>query len=94
MKALHSLKPPLLHRDLTTQNILIEHGINGKRLYAFIADFGTFSLLLYLVVDTLPGISRFHTNDPLSPIGHPRAKAPEITLKSKYYTKKVCVLFL
>ena len=75
MKAMHSLNPPLMHRDLTTENILIEPGINGKKLYAFIADFG---------------ISRFKThNQPLSPIGHPRWKAPEISNKANYYSKKV-----
>jgi tRNA A-37 threonylcarbamoyl transferase component Bud32 len=65
----------LIHRDLTPNNILMHPNENGR---AFICDFG---------------ISLFKEEKgalPLSPKGHPRYKAPEITNR-QCYTKKVDV---
>jgi len=70
---LHALKPPIIHRDLSTGNIVMDFNLRP-----LIIDFG---------------ISREEVSDVpthLSPIGHPRLRAPEISQR-KPYTKSLDV---
>jgi len=74
VKNLHSFKPPILHRDLTLSNILME-STEISMGSVCIADFG---------------ISIFKNEkgpQPFTPIGRLRYMAPEV-LKKENYTKK------
>jgi len=70
MKFLHSFKPAIIHRDLSTQNILF-HPWNpdGK---AFIGDFGIALFKEKRTTITDSGNCRVL---PMSPVGHPRYRA-------------------
>jgi tRNA A-37 threonylcarbamoyl transferase component Bud32 len=68
LAGLHTLDPPLMHRDVSTNNILIDE--NGHPL---IIDFG-------IAREDHSGMSAA----PHSPIGHPRLRAPEISNNKPY----------
>lgn len=72
-------KEGFIHRDVTPTNILLHPDFNGK---AFIADFGIAITRADLPV---PG-----SDQPKSPRGHPRYKAPELVSKDPY-TEKIDV---
>jgi len=78
MKELHSMKPPLIHRDISCQNILLRVDVNGDIIKAVLSDFG------------IARCKEQKGPQLLSPLGHPRYRAPEITSKHPY-TKKVDV---
>eukprot|EP01104_Vermistella_antarctica_P016973 TRINITY_DN591_c0_g1_i1.p1 TRINITY_DN591_c0_g1~~TRINITY_DN591_c0_g1_i1.p1 ORF type:complete len:1378 (-),score=383.37 TRINITY_DN591_c0_g1_i1:59-4192(-) len=75
MRFLHSLSPPICHRDLKTPNILLKTGPDGK-ITAKIGDFGTCRSLTYV-----PGFVGSVTDNPVW-------LAPEI-LKNEHYDEKV-----
>ena len=70
---LHSLKPPIIHRDLNPRNILITNGKN--RRFVKIADFGEIAIHRHN--------SQTHTED----MGTVRYIAPEVSNSRKYGPK-------
>ena len=74
---LHTLSPPIMHRDVTTRNILLKTQQNKIR--ACLADFG-------IAVPVLKKKREGRDNRSLSPIGRLRYMAPEVCLRN--YTKK------
>lgn len=79
MAHLHSLHPPIIHRDLSPSNILLHIDNNGVVCGAVLSDFG---------------IARGKDEKGLqllSPVGHPRYRAPEVS-KKQPYSKKVDVV--
>lgn len=84
MSHLHSLHPPIIHRDLSPSNILLHLDNNGNVYEALLSDFG---------------IARGKDEKGLqllSPVGHPRYRAPEVSKKQPYSKKVdvVCYLYL
>jgi len=78
MKTLHAMRPAIMHRDITCQNILVRLDSSGNIDSAVLTDFG---------------IARWKDQkgaQTLSPLGHPRYRAPEVSSK-RPYTKKVDV---
>jgi len=77
LKYLHTLPVPILHRDVTSKNVLVKHEDGFYR--AVLSDFGI--------------ARKSDSNRPLSPLGPKRYRAPEITKKDPsgavYYSKKV-----
>jgi serine/threonine protein kinase len=70
---LHSLKPPIIHRNLKPSNILITQGMNGR-----FVKLGGFSLAVNHEFD-----EQSHTED----IGTPKYMAPEMIMTRIYDTK-------
>ncbi len=70
---LHNLKPPLIHRDLKPDNILITDGINGR--FVKLCDFG------------LAVIHEFEGQSHSSRTGSLKYMAPEVIYGRKYDTK-------
>lgn len=72
MKFLHSLKPPIMHRDLSINNIFLHPSIEGR---VCVGDFG-------LAVDKIKrGSVQFSKN------GNPRYRAPEVSNGEPYSRK-------
>lgn len=65
MKSLHhNLKPPIIHRDISSQNILLRLDENGRIKNGILADFGISR-----------GLENKEQLQQLSPIGHPRYRS-------------------
>jgi alpha-tubulin suppressor-like RCC1 family protein len=76
---LHNLEPPIIHRDLNPNNILVTYDRNGR--FVKIADFGL--IALHKSDDEKHTIDR----------GTPKYEAPEV-IKSSYYTTKADIYSL
>jgi len=76
VQTLHTMDPPLIHRDISLQNVMISHKEDG--IVPILGDFG---------ISTVK--SKIYES-PSNLIGHPRYRPPEITLK-KSCSKKVDV---
>jgi hypothetical protein len=75
LRYLHSLKPPILHRDISLGNIFLQPSVDGR---VCIGDFGI------AVEKTKRGSIRFSKN------GNPRYRAPEVS-KGEPYSRKADV---
>eukprot|EP01090_Pellita_catalonica_P002165 TRINITY_DN117_c1_g1_i1.p1 TRINITY_DN117_c1_g1~~TRINITY_DN117_c1_g1_i1.p1 ORF type:complete len:597 (-),score=67.75 TRINITY_DN117_c1_g1_i1:43-1704(-) len=84
MKFIHSRKPAFIHRDLTSHNLLLEvmfdsHD-NITDVVCKIADFGI----------AVEKVKRAGKSVLMSPVGHPRYRAPEVS-KNELYSKRADV---
>lgn len=77
MAFLHSINPPLLHRDLKSPNVLVSDWTKGSPVIAKVADFGLSSRLF---------VDRLHDRA----VENPTWCAPEV-MKKKPYTEKADV---
>ncbi|KAL6059198.1 protein kinase, variant 2 [Balamuthia mandrillaris] len=84
MRYIHSLN--VIHRDVTTHNLLF-HPQDANRGQLFVGDFGIAIFKQKRTVITTSGNKK---RLPMSPVGHPRYRAPEIT-RNELYSKRADV---